>query len=99
MGVAEMGWIHTGLQYQAFHTLAIFGLAVAMQRRISIWFTGAASLWRSVPFFQRQPLLSGALAFTPVGVRYAGWGVCFLAGWILMLIGAIRLKRKGVVHE
>ncbi|MEL5953155.1 DUF423 domain-containing protein, partial [Escherichia coli] len=23
----------------------------------------------------------------------------FLAGWVLMLIGAIRLKRKGVVHE
>ncbi|MDO2331438.1 hypothetical protein Q2465_25125, partial [Escherichia coli] len=30
---------------------------------------------------------------TPVG------GVSFLAGWVLMLIGAIRLKRKGVVHE
>lgn len=24
-GVVEMGWIQTGLQYQAFHTLAIFG--------------------------------------------------------------------------
>ncbi|MCV4593598.1 hypothetical protein OFC51_31620, partial [Escherichia coli] len=23
----------------------------------------------------------------------------FLAGWVLMFIGAIRLKRKGVVHE
>ena len=69
MGVAEMGWIHTGLQYQAFHTLAIFGLAVALSH---------LRLWAFV---------------TPVG------GVCFLAGWILMLIGAIRLKRKGVVHE
>ena len=37
LGAAEMAWIHTGLEYQAFHTLAIFGLAVAMQRRISIW--------------------------------------------------------------
>ncbi|VFS63311.1 Protein of uncharacterised function (DUF423) [Kluyvera cryocrescens] len=37
LGVVEMGWIQTGLEYQAFHTLAIFGLAVAMQRRISIW--------------------------------------------------------------
>ncbi len=35
-GVVEMGWIQTDLQYQAFHTLAIFGTAVAMQRRISI---------------------------------------------------------------
>ena len=31
LGVVEMGWIQTGLEYQAFHTLAIFGLAVAMQ--------------------------------------------------------------------
>ncbi|STF88410.1 inner membrane protein YgdD [Escherichia coli] len=38
MGAVEMGWIQTGLEYQAFHTLAILGLAVAMQRRISIWF-------------------------------------------------------------
>lgn len=74
MGVAEMGWIHTGLQYQAFHTLAIFGLAVAMQRRISIWF-----YWSSVFMALGTVLFSGslyclALAFTPVGVRYAGWG-------------------------
>jgi len=30
---------------------------------------------------------------TPVG------GVSFLAGWVLMLIGALRLKRKGSGHE
>ncbi len=94
------GWIHTGLEYQAFHTPAIFGLAVAMQRRISIWF-----YWSSVFLALGTVLFSGSLyclalshlrlwAFvTPVG------GVSFLAGWVLMLIGAIRLKRKGVVHE
>lgn len=77
-----------------------FGLAVAMQRRISIWF-----YWSSVFLALGTVLFSGSLyclalshlrlwAFvTPVG------GVSFLAGWVLMLIGAIRLKRKGVVHE
>ncbi len=87
-------------EYQAFHTPAIFGLAVAMQRRISIWF-----YWSSVFLALGTVLFSGSLyclalshlrlwAFvTPVG------GVSFLAGWVLMLIGAIRLKRKGVVHE
>lgn len=97
---AEMGWIHTGLQYQAFHTLAILGLAVAMQRRISIWF------YRSSVFMALGVVLfSGSLyglalshlrlwAFvTPVG------GVSFLAGWILMLIGALRLKKRGANHE
>ena len=85
----------SGLPYPA-----IFGLAVAMQRRISIWF-----YWSSVFLALGTVLFSGSLyclalshlrlwAFvTPVG------GVSFLAGWVLMLIGAIRLKRKGVVHE
>ncbi|VVT45853.1 FIG00018398: hypothetical regulator [Kosakonia radicincitans] len=100
MGVPEMSWIQTGLEYQAFHTLAVLGLAVAMQRRISIWF-----YWSSVFLALGTVLFSGSLyclalshlrlwAFvTPVG------GVCFLIGWALMLIGAIRLKRRGVVHE
>ena len=100
IGATEMAWIHTGLEYQAFHTLAIFGLAVAMQRRISIWF-----YWSSVFMALGTVLFSGSLYclalshlrlwvfVTPVG------GVSFLAGWVLMLIGAIRLKRKGVVHE
>lgn len=99
LGAAEMaGSYRHG--YQAFHTTAIFGLAVAMQRRISIWF-----YWSSVFLALGTVLFSGSLyclalshlrlwAFvTPVG------GVSFLAGWVLMLIGAIRLKRKGVVHE
>ncbi|MBS0849464.1 DUF423 domain-containing protein [Citrobacter sp. JGM124] len=100
LGPAEMGWIHTGLEYQAFHTLAIFGLAIAMQRRISIWF-----YWSSVFMVLGIVLFSGSLyclalsqvrmwAFvTPVG------GVSFLAGWVLMLIGAVRLKKKGANHE
>ncbi len=94
-----MGWIQTGLEYQAFHTLAIFGLAVAMQRRISIWF-----YWSSVFMALGTVLFSGslyclALSFAPVGVCYSCRRRQLLAGWVLMFIGAIRLKRKGVVHE
>lgn len=100
LGDMEMGWIHSGLEYQAFHTLAILGLAVAMQRHISIWF-----YWSSVFLALGTVLFCGSLYclalshlrlwvfVTPVG------GVCFLVGWALMLVGAIRLKRKGVVHE
>lgn len=100
LGIVEMGWIHTGLEYQAFHTLAILGLAVAMQRRTSIWF-----YWSSVFLALGTVMFSGSLYclalshlhlwayITPVG------GVSFLVGWILMLIGAVRMKRKGLVHE
>ncbi len=74
-GAVEMGWIQTGLEYpRAFHTLAILGLAVAMQRRISIWF-----YWSSVfprvrhGVVQRQPLLPGAVPSAFVGVCHSGW--------------------------
>ncbi|ECW0350744.1 DUF423 domain-containing protein [Salmonella enterica subsp. enterica] len=81
LGVVEMGWIQTGLQYQAFHTLAIFGLALG-----TVLFSGSLyclalshlRLWAYI---------------TPVG------GVSFLVGWALLLIGAIRMKRKGASHE
>lgn len=100
LNAIEMGWIHTGLQYQAFHTLAILGLAVAMERRTSFWF-----YWSSLFMALGIVLFSGSLyglalshlrlwAFvTPVG------GVSFLIGWALMLIGAVRLQKKGANHE
>ncbi|GAA0471879.1 MULTISPECIES: DUF423 domain-containing protein [Tatumella] len=100
LGNNEMAWIHTGLEYQAYHTLAILGLAAAMLRRANIWF-----YWSSAMLALGTVLFSGSLYclalshlkifvfITPVG------GLCFLAGWFLMLIGALRLKRKASSHE
>ena len=71
LGAVEMGWIQTGLEYQAFHTLAIFGLAVAMQASdqhlvlLEQRFSGAGYC-----AVQRQPLLSGTFTSAPVGVCY-----------------------------
>ncbi|OON39587.1 hypothetical protein BTJ39_13120 [Izhakiella australiensis] len=95
LGQAEMGWLKTGLEYQAFHTLAIMGLAAAMLRRANIWF-----YWSSAFLALGTVLFSGSLYclalshlhlwvyVTPVG------GTCFLIGWALMLVGALRLKKR-----
>jgi len=75
LGVVEMGWIQTGLEYQAFHTLAIFGLAVAMQRRISIWF-----YWSSVFMALGTVLFSGSLScgrLLHLSAASASWRVGF----------------------
>jgi len=100
LGVVEMGWIQTGLEYQAYHTLAVMGLGAAMLRRANIWF-----YWSSALMALGTVLFSGSLYclalshmkfwvfVTPVG------GLCFLIGWFLMLIGALRLKRKADRHE
>ena len=73
LGAAEMAWIHTGLEYQAFHTLAIFwsggGDAASDQYLVLLEQRISGVRDRAV---QRQPLLSGALSFTSVGVRDPG---------------------------
>ncbi|WP_338577404.1 DUF423 domain-containing protein [Erwinia sp. E_sp_W01_1] len=100
LGPGEMAWMKTGLDYQAFHTLAILGMAAAMLRRANIWF-----YWSSALMALGTVLFSGSLYclalshlklwvyITPVG------GTCFLAGWVLMLIGALRLKKRAERHE
>ena len=100
LGASEMAWIKTGLEYQAFHTLAILGMAAVMLRRANIWF-----YWSSALLALGTVLFSGSLYclalshlhmwvfVTPLG------GTCFLAGWVLMLIGALRLKKKAERHE
>ncbi|WP_261640893.1 DUF423 domain-containing protein [Erwinia mallotivora] len=100
LGASEMAWLRTGLEYQGFHTLAILGIAAAMLRRANIWF-----YWSSAFLALGTVLFSGSLYclalshlrlwvyVTPVG------GTCFLVGWILMLVGALRLKKKAMGHE
>ncbi|MBT1427055.1 DUF423 domain-containing protein [Dickeya dianthicola] len=95
LGEAEMSWLHTGLQYQAFHTLAILALSVAMHQRANVWFYWSAALLALGTLLFSGSLYCLALSHlklwvfvTPVG------GVCFLTGWLLLLIGALRLKKK-----
>ena len=90
----------TGVHYQLVHALALFGVALLAERLPGRLLKAAGSL-----FALGILLFSGSLyALTLSGLSKLGMitplgGVSFLAGWVLMLIGAIRLKRKGVVHE
>lgn len=100
LGAAEMDWLHTGLQYQGIHTLAILGLAALMQRLKNLWF-----YWSSALLALGTVLFCGSLYclalshlklwvyITPIG------GVCFLVGWALMLVGALRMRKRAERHE
>lgn len=97
LSTLELDWIQTALNYQAVHTLAILGLVAVMQRHMSLWF-----YWSGIFMALGTVLFSGSLYclalahsgpwvfMTPIG------GVCFLVGWILMLIGVLRMKNKSV---
>ncbi|SLM64153.1 MULTISPECIES: DUF423 domain-containing protein [Dickeya] len=100
LGETQMAWLHTGLQYQAFHTLVILVLAVAMCQRVNVWFYWSAALLALGIVLFSGSLYCLALSYwrfwvfiTPVG------GLCFLAGWLLLLIGALRLKGRAESHE
>jgi len=100
LGTAEMAWIQTGLNYQSIHTIAVLALGAVMQRRSNLWF-----YWSSASLALGTVLFSGSLYclalsglkpwvfVTPVG------GMFFLLGWILMLVGALRLRKKAERHE
>lgn len=100
LGSAEMAWIHTGLDYQSVHTLAILALGVSMQRQSNIWF-----YWSSACLALGTVLFSGSLYCLALsGLRF--WvfvtpigGTFFLIGWLLMLVGALRLGKKAQRHE
>lgn len=95
LGAAEMAWLKTGLEYQAVHTLAILALASIAHQRGNLWF-----YWSGALLALGVVLFSGSLYclalshlrlwayVTPIG------GVCFLAGWALMLAGVLRLTKK-----
>ena len=94
LGAVEMGWIQTGLEYQAFHTLAIFGLAVAMQRRISIWF-----YWSSV-FLALGTVLGTAFGMVAVELfpqYHLEAGTFAIAGMGALLAASIRAPLTGII--
>ena len=100
LGEKEMEWLYTGLNYQGVHTLAILGMASVMQRRACIWFYWSSALMALGTVLFSGSLYSLALSnlklwvyVTPIG------GVCFLIGWALMLVGALRMRKRAERHE
>jgi uncharacterized membrane protein YgdD (TMEM256/DUF423 family) len=82
----------TGVTYQMFHALGIFAVAMLLGKAA----TSALFTWSGWLMLIGIILFSGSLyllsltkvgilgAITPIG------GVCFLAAWILIVIGAVK---------
>ncbi len=81
----------TGVRYQLVHALALLAVGLAAAR----WPSGgwAAPVWL---FAAGTVLFSGSLYVLAVtGVRWLGavtplGGICFLAGWALVLLASLR---------
>ncbi len=82
----------TGVQYQAWHALALLAVGVLMQRAAS----SRLLAWAGVLFAVGIVLFSGSLyALALTGLRGLGaitplGGVAFLAGWLVLAVAAWR---------
>lgn len=86
-----LGVWHTAVEYQFFHLLALFGVALLMLVRPLPWQNVAAAC-----FAAGILLFSGSLyALALSGIRVLGaitplGGLLFIAGWIALLVSLLR---------
>ncbi len=87
-----LGWFETAARYQMYHALGLLALA-ALAARLQ---GGMAVTWTGWLFVVGTVLFSGSLYLLALtGVRWLGaitplGGVCFLAGWALLVVDALR---------
>ena len=91
--VARLGWWETGAKYHLLHALAI-GLAAVLAAQVD----GAAPRVAGWLFAAGILVFSGSLyAMTLTNLRVLGavtpiGGLLFLAGWVLLGVGALSLR-------
>lgn len=89
----------TGVQYQVYHALALLGVGILAERN-----PGALLKWAGRLFIAGIVLFSGSLYLLTMlkiqgstAVKWIGpvtplGGLCFIAGWLLLLLAVLRKK-------
>lgn len=90
---SQLATFQIGVNYQMLHALALLGIAILSLKIPHRGFSAAAILFIAGIF-----LFSGSLYALSFGApRFLGpitplGGICFIAGWICLLVGALRVK-------
>ncbi|MCX8086037.1 MAG: DUF423 domain-containing protein [Rhodocyclaceae bacterium] len=93
--IAAKPWFDTAMQYHQFHALALLGIGLLMAHWPSRWFAAAGAL-----------MIVGTLLFcgtlyqrSMLGFHDFHWltpygGVAYLAGWLALLVGVLRVSGR-----
>lgn len=93
---AEIGWLHTGSQYQALHALAILAAAALTASGAAARAWAAAAQWLFVAGSVLFPAALYGLALH--GPRWLGavapvGGLSFILGWVALAASALKADR------
>ncbi|MXP67750.1 DUF423 domain-containing protein [Pantoea sp. Aalb] len=95
LNLTDMSYLHTGIEYQAYHTLAIIGIGSTILKQTNMWFywSGAVMIFGIILFsgsiYGLVLLHLNFFSFiTPIG------GVFLLISWSLMLIGSFYINKR-----
>lgn len=88
--VESLAVLQTGVNYQMWHALALLAVAALLQRQFQ-----RCLLWAGGFFITGSLLFSGSLYVLVLGDWRVGLvtpvgGLCFLLGWLLLAIAALK---------
>jgi len=88
-----LGWIETGVRYQAWHALALIGIAAYLARRQAHALGLAALAWMVGTVLFSFSLYALALTgYRPLAMITPFGGVAFLVGWGALACYALRAR-------
>ena len=92
LSVQAMGWMHTGVQYQMFHSIMICLLAIACMRwpGIKILKVAAICMLVGIVLFSGSLYLMALTQVKQLGMITPLGGIGFLLGWFVIMLASLK---------
>lgn len=92
LSVQAMGWMHTGVQYQMFHSIMICLLAIACMRwpGIKILKVAAICMLVGIVLFSGSLYLMALTQVKQLGIITPLGGIGFLLGWFVIMLASLK---------
>ena len=92
LSVQAMGWMHTGVQYQMFHSIMICLLAMACMHwpGIKILKVAAICMLVGIVLFSGSLYLMALTQVKQLGIITPLGGIGFLLGWFVIMLASLK---------